>query len=70
MTSARQKSIATNTQYTASTKCMLSFLWKNFTLHLSAEGCVEYDSPDFRWNGIFDYDTYDNHTRKTVRNER
>jgi hypothetical protein len=35
-------------------------------LHLSADGEVEYDSPDFRWKSIFDYDTYNIHVCKNI----
>lgn len=66
LTSAKQKALANNTEYTSKPCCAIRFIWKNFMIHLSAEGPVIYDSPDFRWKSIFDYDTYTTHIRKTI----
>ena len=71
MISAKQKAVATNTIYVATCKTMFCFLWKNFILHLSSDGDVEYDSPDFRWESMFNYDTYNTHVRsKSVQDEQ
>lgn len=64
ISSAKQKAIATQTVYGSTWTSVGKFIWQNFILHLTASGDVVYDSPDFRWNGIFDFDTYTTHIRK------
>ena len=68
ITSAKQKSIATKTPYTATWNSISTYCWHSFTFHITAED-IEYESPDFRWDGIFDFDTYTNHIKKLNRQQ-
>ena len=64
--SAKQKARATNAQSNTKFGITFQFFSKNFyILHQSDD--VEYISEDFRWNGIFDFDTYDSLQAKSKR---